>query len=112
LRNLQVKFRYFIPHTVTYIFYTIPLFIFPHRDQTLLLKSIFVVFTSFTIGIKNVILFDPENVSSRLYFKPQSGKLSCGIILHLYTNEKKMILSKMEDEGRLPVAFKKYTKPR
>jgi len=88
------------------------LFIFPHRDQTLLLKSIFVVFTSFTIGIKNVILFDPENVSSRLYFKPQSGKLSCGIILHLYTNEKKMILSKMEDEGRLPVAFKKYTKPR
>jgi hypothetical protein len=69
-----------------------------------------VVFTSFTIGIKNVILFDPEDVSSRLYFKPQSGKLSCGIILHLYTNEKKMILSKMEEEGRLPVAFKKYTK--
>jgi len=55
-----------------------PLFIFPHRDQALLLKPIFVVFTSFTIGIKNVILFDPENVSSRLYFKPQSGKLSCG----------------------------------
>jgi len=52
LRNLQVKLRYFVSHTVAYIFCTIPLFIFPHRDQTVLLKSIFVVFTSFTIGIK------------------------------------------------------------
>jgi len=112
LLNLQVKFQYFIPRTVTYIFlYDAFVYFSPHRDQALLLKSIFVVFTSLTVGIKNVILFDPENVFfSRLHFKPQSGKLSCGIILHLYTNEKKMIISKMEDEGRLPVAFKEYTK--
>jgi len=94
-----------------YLYFLYDAFVyFPRRDQALLLKSIFVVFTSFTIGIKNVILFDPENVSSRLHFKPQSGKLSCGIILHLYTNEKKMILSELEDEGLLPVAVKKYTK--
>jgi len=52
LLNLQVKFQYLISRTVTYIFCTMPLFIFPHRDQALLLKPIFVVFTSFTIGIK------------------------------------------------------------
>jgi hypothetical protein len=91
------------------------LFILPHTYQAFLLQPIVPGFYAFYYLNKSIRLFAHKILSSRVCFIPQDGKLSGGIILHLYTNKEEMILPKMEDEGRfteglLPVAFKKHTK--